>query len=67
MDRRAFDEHLDDLKALVSQAKAQGIRRPTYLEYARTQMAGWLAPLFDVSERVIDKRIQLSGAESDIP
>ena len=65
--RRAFDQHLSDLEELVAQAREGRVPRDTYLGYAKEAISRWLAPIFEVSQAVITKGIELSGMEDEIP
>jgi Zn-dependent peptidase ImmA (M78 family) len=64
---RLFLENLDRVLPLVEQAKAKGYSRKQYLNYAQERISAILAPLFEVSSDVIDKRLEYDSLLEYIP
>lgn len=59
--------HISDIEPLVRKAQESGIRKSAYIGNAIDSLSSILAPMFDVSQEVIIKRIELDKLERLIP
>ena len=65
--KNLLSSHLYEITPLITQARDQGLSRDLYLDYAIDNIASILAPLFEVSNDVVTKRIKFDKLEDLIP
>jgi hypothetical protein len=61
---REFREALAKVGPRIQEAKASGLNRDDYLEYALAAVSERLSPVFDVSDQALQKRIHKDGLDA---
>jgi len=65
--KEVFLSNLDFVIPDIEKAKAAGFRRSQYLEYAKSEIASKIAPVFEVSADVVLKRIGFDRLSRHMP
>ncbi len=65
--RPLFEKNLKSIDPLIEEARKGGLNKISYLNYAIYKMATILAPYFEVSTDVIQKRIEFDKLDIMIP
>lgn len=63
----AYDALISEFSEKIRQAKSHVAERTTYIDYITDVIAGRLAPVFDVSQEAVKKRIKLLNLQDKIP